>query len=62
MTRKEWAGEFAAMTGSIIRNSTFDSPQVKEMDRKIGWVLYTVERIRVALCRRAGLPDASGAE
>lgn len=35
MTRKEWAGEFAAMTGSIIRNSTFDSPQVKEMDRKM---------------------------
>ena len=35
VTRKAGAGEFAAMTGSIIRHSTFDAPQVKEMDRKM---------------------------
>ena len=35
VTRKEWAPEFASLAARIVRKSTFESEQIKEMDAKV---------------------------
>ncbi len=35
VTRKEWGPEFAAKAGRVVRQSTFDSPLIQELDQKI---------------------------